>query len=44
MFDFILQQVNELASAAGMHDVIDPILLTALKAQRSGNFKLVKIS
>ena len=29
--------MNELASAAGMHDVIDPILLTALKAQRSGN-------
>jgi len=31
----VASQVNELASAAGMHDVIDPILLTALKAQRS---------
>jgi len=31
----VISQVNELASAAGMHDVIDPILLTALKAQRS---------
>lgn len=31
----VASQVNELASAAGMHDVIDPTLITALKAQRS---------
>lgn len=44
VFGLILQQVNELASAAGMHDVIDPTLITALKAQRSGNFQLMKIA
>jgi hypothetical protein len=32
------QVVNEMASAAGLSCVVDPVLVTALKVQRTGNF------
>ena len=44
ILEFISQQVNELATAAGMHDVIDPNFLSSLKQQRSGNFKLMTVT
>lgn len=31
------QVVNEMASAAGLSCVVDPVLVTALKVQRTGN-------
>lgn len=33
----LLQVVNELASAAGLSCVVDPVLVTALKVQRTGS-------
>ena len=35
--------VNEMASAAGLPCVVDPVLVTALKVQRTGNNLLVVI-